>query len=38
VEHCPEAVEETEVLLIEPDGTTNTGDAGSALTAEPRRL
>jgi mannose-6-phosphate isomerase-like protein (cupin superfamily) len=38
VEHCPEAVEETEVLLIEPDGTVNTGDAGGELTAEPRVL
>jgi mannose-6-phosphate isomerase-like protein (cupin superfamily) len=38
VEHCPDAAEETEVLLIEPDGTINTGDAGGALTAEPRRL
>ncbi len=38
VEHCPEADEETEVLLIEPDGTVNTGDAGGAMTAEPRRL
>jgi mannose-6-phosphate isomerase-like protein (cupin superfamily) len=35
VEHCPEATEETEVLLIEPDGTVNTGDAGGELTAEP---
>jgi mannose-6-phosphate isomerase-like protein (cupin superfamily) len=24
VEHCPDAAEETEVLLIEPDGTVNT--------------
>jgi mannose-6-phosphate isomerase-like protein (cupin superfamily) len=38
VEHCPEAEEETEVLLIEPDGTVNTGDAGGDLTAEPRLL
>ncbi len=36
VEHCPEAEEETEVLLIEPDGTVNTGDAGGEMTAEPR--
>ena len=35
VEHCPEATEETEVLLIEPDGTVNTGDAGGELTAKP---
>jgi mannose-6-phosphate isomerase-like protein (cupin superfamily) len=26
VEHCPEAHEETHVLLIEPAGTPNTGD------------
>jgi mannose-6-phosphate isomerase-like protein (cupin superfamily) len=38
VEHCPEADEETEVLLIEPDGTVNTGDAGGEMTAEPLRL
>jgi mannose-6-phosphate isomerase-like protein (cupin superfamily) len=38
VEHCPDAVEETEVLLIEPEGTVNTGDAGGQLTAEPRLL
>lgn len=34
VEHCPRADEEAEVLLIEPRGTVNTGDAGGALTAE----
>ena len=34
VEHCPKADEETLVLLIEPRGTLNTGDAGSSsLTA-----
>jgi len=38
VEHCPDAVEETEVLLIEPDRTPNTGDAGGSMTAEPRML
>lgn len=38
VEHCPEAEEETEVLLIEPDGTPNTGDAGGEMTAQPREL
>src|ERR1700716_2071428 len=38
VEHCSDATEETEVLLIEPDGTVNTGDAGGAMTAEPRTL
>ncbi|MCL2417660.1 MAG: cupin domain-containing protein [Conexibacteraceae bacterium] len=38
VEHCPDAAEETHVLLIEPDGTPNTGDVGAAMTAEPRML
>ena len=38
VEHCPDAAEESEVLLIEPDGTPNTGDAGGSMTAEPRML
>jgi mannose-6-phosphate isomerase-like protein (cupin superfamily) len=38
VEHCPDATEETEVLLIEPDGTANTGDAGGEMTVEPRKL
>ena len=33
VEHCPRADEETHVLLIEPSGTPNTGDAGGRLTA-----
>ena len=32
VEHCPKADEEAHVLLIEPKGTTNTGDVLSALT------
>lgn len=38
VEHCPEADEEAHVLLIEPRGTVNTGDAGGSLTAEQREL
>ncbi len=38
VEHCPEAAEETLVLLIEPRATVNTGDAGGDLTAEPIEL
>jgi len=33
VEHCPQADTETHLLLIEPKGTVNTGDAGGALTA-----
>ena len=37
VEHCPRADEEVSLLLIEPSGTVNTGDAGGPLTttAEP---
>ena len=38
VEHCPEAAEEAEVLLIEPKGTVNTGDAGGDMTAEPAEI
>jgi mannose-6-phosphate isomerase-like protein (cupin superfamily) len=34
VEHCPKADEEAHVLLIEPKGTVNTGDAGGELTAQ----
>lgn len=34
VEHCPYAEEEAHVLLIEPLGTPNTGDAGGPLTAK----
>ena len=33
VEHCPRADEEAHILLIEPAGTVNTGDAGGPLTA-----
>lgn len=38
VEHCPKADVETHVLLIEPRGTVNTGDAGGELTAAEREL
>jgi mannose-6-phosphate isomerase-like protein (cupin superfamily) len=38
VEHCPTADEEAHVLLIEPAGTVNTGDAGGALTAPERTI
>jgi mannose-6-phosphate isomerase-like protein (cupin superfamily) len=39
VEHCPRADEEAEVLLIEPMGTVNTGDAEtSELTADAERI
>jgi len=33
VEHCPAAAEEAALVLIEPTGVVNTGDAGGALTA-----
>lgn len=36
VEHCPCAEEETHMLLIEPRGTPNTGDAATA--AERREI
>jgi mannose-6-phosphate isomerase-like protein (cupin superfamily) len=35
MEHCPVAEEEVHMLLIEPTGTPNTGDAQ---TAAPRRV
>ena len=38
VEHCPRADEETHILLIEPLGTPNTGDAGGPLTAAEERI
>jgi mannose-6-phosphate isomerase-like protein (cupin superfamily) len=38
VEHCPKAEEEAHVLLIEPRGTPNTGDAGGELTVEEREI
>ena len=38
VEHCPYAAEEAHVLLIEPSGTPNTGDAGGELTAPERQI
>lgn len=34
IEHCPKAEAETSVMLIEPKGVVNTGDAGGDLTAE----
>lgn len=36
VEHCPRADAETQVLVIEPVATVNTGDAGGPLTTEAR--
>ena len=38
VEHRPRADEEAHVLLIEPEGTVNTGDAGGDLTEPERRI
>jgi mannose-6-phosphate isomerase-like protein (cupin superfamily) len=38
VEHCPKADEEAHVLLIEPMGTPNTGDAGGELIAAEERI
>lgn len=35
IEHCPRAAEEVHLLLIEPTGTPNTGNAK---TAAPRKL
>jgi mannose-6-phosphate isomerase-like protein (cupin superfamily) len=33
-EHCPRADTETAVMLIEPRGVVNTGDAGGDMTAQ----
>ena len=33
VEHCPRADHEVKLLLLEPTGVVNTGDAGGDLTA-----
>ena len=38
VEHCPKADVETHVLLIEPRGTANTGNAGGDRTAPEREI
>ena len=38
VQHCPKADDEAHVLLIEPIGTPNTGDAGGELTATEERI
>lgn len=38
VEHCPKTEHEVHALLIEPQGTVNTGDAGGELTSEVREL
>ena len=34
IEHKPVAIRECKMLLVEPAGTINTGDAGGALTAD----
>ena len=39
VEHCPKAEREVHVMLFEPAGTINTGDAGGEMTVEaPERI
>ncbi len=39
VEHCPRADPEAEIMVIEPMGTINTGDAqASEMTADPERI
>jgi len=39
VEHCPSAQREVHVLLFEPAGTVNTGDAGGNRTvSDPDRI
>ena len=38
VEHCRKAERETRVVLIEKQGTVNTGDAGGRLTSPLREL
>ena len=39
VEHCPKAEAEVSIMLFEPAGTLNTGDAGGAMTvAAPERI
>jgi len=38
VEHCPRADEEVWAVLVEPQGTVNTGDAGGERTAPLREL
>jgi mannose-6-phosphate isomerase-like protein (cupin superfamily) len=38
IEHCPRSDVETSMLLIEPRGVVNTGDAGGDMTAELQTL
>ena len=37
-EHCPFAETDCQLLVIEPSGTVNTGEAGGDLTAEERSI
>lgn len=38
VEHCPVASSEALIMIIEPHGVVNTGDAGGKYTATPTEL
>jgi mannose-6-phosphate isomerase-like protein (cupin superfamily) len=38
VEHCPKSEAETVIVMVEKQGTVNTGDAGGDRTAELREL
>ncbi|MDM7854553.1 cupin domain-containing protein [Cellulomonas alba] len=38
VEHCPRADDEVSIVLVEPRGTVNTGDAGGDRTEPLREL
>ncbi|CAN5383470.1 cupin domain-containing protein [soil metagenome] len=38
VEHCPKSEGETVIVMVEKQGTVNTGDAGGDRTAELREL
>ena len=38
VEHCPKAEQEASIVMVEPQGTVNTGDAGGARTSPLREL
>jgi mannose-6-phosphate isomerase-like protein (cupin superfamily) len=38
IEHCPKAAAEVHAILVEPQGTVNTGDVGGERTAHLREL
>jgi len=38
VEHCPKAEQETSIVMVELQGTVNTGDAGGPRTSPVREL